>query len=945
MKKVKKRFNKIIAILVVISLLFSFSTISIFANGYENEEKLETQTIEKNESSTSVEEGEISLISVSEEQKQVDKHTLSAVLDKTKFSKDEEVRVRFNKIDIKSYYYEFEGISVLETPGDQISFEISPTDNEIGKIDVYADFGDGEWIKSSVYTYSSDGFLYTSDISQDQAWYDCMFEKYTQGLLSLDEFYDEYDEFTRKYCVIAEDTFNSFVETDQLLTEAQHSISSVAAEDSDNITVQGKIRWETSATDNILPMRQTRIELRDDQLVGSRLIATTYTDLEGNYSFEIDSTSEWYNIESDGLDLFVKWYTDSYTFEVGADWMVLNYSFSSRVKENVSEGENISFDYRTLYKESLSSCKAAYIQQCMVLTQRFANSMGMSTNNFIHVAYPAVLLTIDEDSGEKLALEINDNAAFCWGNVVSNCFSAIGLNAWNDIDVITHEYGHFVQNSIGTYGNKLLDIIIYGPVHSVFEEMFTTKNDKDFAMDLVWSESWATVFSQIAQETLALEYSGITNLADQKYNTLNWENYTFGENSSEFQEYAVTAFLYDLYDGGTNESLFDNFSLSAQNWWNYTTRANTQNLTDFSNVIDTYYSNSRAEIAELLSYYTISADSVLIENAENIWEKQAPELSWIIGGSSDHPNNLFEVVCFDTWGNYIAKTPAFLVDSSYTARNYYTLPTNVWEDILMNTEDVDGETEIVFSVKAYRTDEFASGPYYSMYVTLTFDRNITMNLSAGNRYAERVVNVPQGEYRDVYLSFEEGGINIVQTFGTNFPFIYLYNMQGVLLKTSMEDGYGTNALFSYNFEADTLYILRVEYFKTAHFGDVRIAIVPSADRFNNYEAFDSVTDAATSYSGSLSYSDSVIFTFTSGFDKTVTFITNASFDAYMYIIDPTSVELVSWSSGSASMEDDDGAGGYNARIEKNISANVDYLIIITPYNPYAESGVVTVYFT
>ena len=938
MKK-EKNFVKVVIVLVVITMLLSFSTVSSFAN--ESKENLQIKTAKNEQMSITGDEEISSPDTESEKAVEIEKRTLTASFDRTKQLRDEKVQVQFDKTGVKNYYYEFEGLSVVETSDSSLmAFEILSTEAELGRIDVYADYGDGELIKSSVYTYSIDDFVYLSDISQDQAWYDCMFEKYSQGLLSLDEFQDEYDSFTRRYCVVEDNSSNVLEQTQQMATDIQSSLSAL---DSGKITVQGKIRWETSATGNILPMRQTRIELRDDQLAGSRLIATTYTDLEGNYSFEIDSSSEWYNIESDGLDLFVKWYTDSYTFEVGADWTFFNYSFSSRVEENVPAGENVPFDYCTLYNESLSGCKAVYVQQGMVLTQRFAYSMGMETDNFIHVAYPGSLLSIDIDGDGEYEFNagIEADSAFCWGNVANNCFSAIGLNSWINIDTITHEYGHFVQNSIGTYGNDLLDIIMYNPEHIGNEEMFTEKSDKAFAMDLVWSESWATVFSQIAQEMLASEYVGITNLPVSLYNV---ETYTFGDNTSEFEENAVTAFLYDLYDDGIYEISFDDISLSAQNWWNYTTRANAQNLTDFSNVIDTYYSHSRAQIGELWSYYKFSVASVSITNAENVWEKQAPELSWIIGGSEDHPNNMFQIACFDEWGNYIAQTTYFSTDKSRNSIMNHTIPTDVWKNILMNTEDVDGETEIVFSVKAYREDDFNSGPYYSQHVTLVFDRNVAMNLTESTRYAERVVNVPQGEYRDIYLSFEVGGINIVQTFGTNFPFIYLYDMQGVLLKTSMEDGYGTNALFSYNFAADTLYILRVEYFKTAHFGDVRVAVTPSAERFNNYEAFDSVTDTVYSYSGSLTYNDSFIFTFNSGFDKTVTFITNASFDSYMYIIDPTSVELVSWASGSASMEDDDSAGGYNARIEKNISANVDYLIIITPYNPSDESGVVTVYF-
>ena len=690
MKKIKGYFIKVVTILVTLSILLSFSTISAFAD-VSDEEAL-TQPVENSQLSITVENGESVPVIESGEIIRSENRTLTAVFDKTKILKNEEIKVTFDKTDVKNYYYESDGVTIVDTPGSEMTFEILSVESELGKVDFYADYGDGELVKSSIYTYSDGDVVYVSDISQDQAWYDCMAEKYDKGLLSLEEFQDEYDDFTRQYCVCEDDDTNLSIETDRIILENEQNTVTTTSETEEKITVSGRISWDISGSVNLLPMRQTKIELRDDQLVGSRLIATTYTDTNGEFYFEIDGTSEWYYLENDGLDLFIRWYTTSSTFEVGADWAFHEYSFTSNIQENISPGSSISFYKYSTYNVSMSGCKAVYIQQGMVLAQRFALSMGMNTNNFIHVAYPGSDITIDlnnDGNPDILNLSIADSA-FCWGNVANNCFSAIGLNKWNDIDTITHEYGHFVENSIGTYGLTLIDFIIYKAEHTGVEEMFTEKGNKAFAMELVWSEAWATAFSQIAQEIYSSDYSGLQNIADRYFEGFDLENETPGVNSSEFQEIAVTAFLYDLYDGGAAET-FDTISLSPQNWWNYTTRANTKNLTDFMNVIDSYYFSIRSQIGAIMSNYGISPDLFVVTNYMGVSEMKPPELTWFPGGSSAHPNNMFEIVFYDALGYLIAKAPAFTKNVGYNDRINYTVPSDVWEDVLLNTNIIGNE--------------------------------------------------------------------------------------------------------------------------------------------------------------------------------------------------------------------------------------------------------------
>lgn len=65
---------------------------------------------------------------------------------------------------------------------------------------------------------------------------------------------------------------------------------------------------------------------------------------------------------------------------------------------------------------------------------------------------------------------------------------------------------------------------------------------------------------------------------------------------------------------------------------------------------------------------------------------------------------------------------------------------------------------------------------------------------------------------------------------------------------------------------------------------------------------------------------------------------DASFDTYLYIIDPRSTEPISPNFSKPSCYNDDGAGNLQAKITKTLTANAPYLIIASAYNPSSLSG-------
>ncbi|MBE6942691.1 MAG: hypothetical protein E7453_00320 [Ruminococcaceae bacterium] len=483
-------------------------------------------------------------------------HELKPIVSSEKFTTDEQIVLRFDYTDVMDYYYVADGITVTEESGNSMQFTLTATE-EFGSVDVYADYGNGDVVKSSLYTYKYGDTVYVSDIAKDQAWYDCMKDQYESGLITLDEWQDAYS--------LLSQTFVAYDGIEATASQAHPSTPSsnmAATATSSIMTISGTLSWEINTAGNKLPLRMTKVELHDKDAIGSRCIAVGYTNSYGQYSFTFDNSDDGDIWESGDMDFFIRCSLESETFKVAADWVITSYYCDIDISDKIHNGITTGLDYYILYDEDINASKATYVQQGMVVGQRFAKKMGMSTDNFLNVVFP---YTFD------------NNAAFCFGVLAGNCFSGIGANKFKNIDTLIHEYGHYVERSLGVCGATLWDIIIQDTDHAIDEDQFYDKDDKTFAMHLTWSESWATAFSLIAQDFYKTEYDVLPGFADVKYGNTSYtyETLNVGQNGCEAQEMAVIAVLWDLFDAAPTEpedpaepteptEPFDNVALGIQ---------------------------------------------------------------------------------------------------------------------------------------------------------------------------------------------------------------------------------------------------------------------------------------------------------------------------------------------------------------------------------------------
>lgn len=891
MKSSKFRLSKLVALVIVMAQLLSLSTVVAFASSND-------ETIQQNEPIISEESKSTDESNPIEDTIIEPKRELKPVISSEKVAASEKIQLGFDKTDVIDYYYVATGVTVTERSDDSMQFELV-ADEEFGCVDVYADYGNGESIKSSIYIYKQDETVYVSDVSKDRAWYNCMESKYNAGKITLEEWEDAYSEFSR---TLSKDDSPLAFDT---ATNRSNSISLTAA--TNNTTVRGRLRWETD-TGAKLPLRQTLVELRDKEPVGSRVIAYTYTDFDGYFSFEFDNPDAWYDLENGGLDVFIRWYTQGEGVLVAQDLAFTFNYMDSRVDENVQTGSDTEFNYYVSYDDSSAVNKSFYVLQGMILGHNFARQMGFSSTSEIQVLYP-----------------IPPEGAFSYYGWI-----VIGNEFFYDFDTLIHEYGHFLEQMMGNYGASLPEIFYNWPVHSSYTDHFEDKKQKEYAMELTWSEAWATAFAQIAQEYYKNDYIGEAGIAD-RCDGLCYDTYTYTPQSGEAQEDAVIAFLWDLYD---------NVLGSYQTWWNYTTREGTYTLTDFVNVVETYYPSRRGEIGEIMAAHQISPGKLTIKNRSSVSATTPPTLSWQVNGSTNNPNNRFQVVFYDKYGNYINSSPAITSTQTNDSTYIYSISQSVWNQVIKN---YGGTFTINIAVRAYHTEDPISGPYISKYapITLTISKNLT--ISASNRYTESQVKLDKGGYCDYTVTFLQSGNRVIQTFGTKDTVLELYASDGskLLERSDTDDnGYLYNALLSYNFTANVTYKIRVKFYSSSEYGTTKLTIVPTY----NHDSYESAygTYGTTTVSWSLSNNRVALFRYKFDSDGLATFKMSASSDTYLYIIDPASTEIIAQYSNSNydvdNMYDDDSGGNYQAKITKHVQANKEYLVIISFYNPNTMSG-------
>jgi hypothetical protein len=512
-------------------------------------------------------------------------------------------------------YYVESGVTVVDLLDDSnyVLFELAALEGEC-RFELFTSFVDDVYQKNTIYTFSTEGMIFISDVSEDTACLNALKYLVEQGIMTVAEVQDEYSFYIEKY----------FPETEPI-TEPEELDPL-----SEGVSIaSGTIVWEDyEFTER--PLKETRVDLyclSYEEI----FIKTIYTNENGEFEIIYDSTQDGLGA---GCELFVRVYCESHTFKVSSYWLTEAYNIIPELKTGSSSPTAL--NYR-INNDGSDKYKAFVVEQGMAIAQRYTKNQGEidTGSKKLNVAYPG-----------------SQNTSFCI-DLGFIAISSIYENDYNDWLTLGHEYAHFVQRKADILDITLWDYLFKGRKHPSGVDLFEVISDKEHAMNLVYSEAWAYVFSMMAYKNNPYDYypspinvydGAVTNkIALSK-------NFSAGNDSGEGQETAIIALLRDIFVERNTNLLSDSWTpLGHDEFWDITSEAKTYQLMDFLERLEDIHPEYRSQIGKRLSYFQIAPEGLTHTNTPD--QSTPPHFSWIVNGSQYNPNNEFSIVFYDEMGN------------------------------------------------------------------------------------------------------------------------------------------------------------------------------------------------------------------------------------------------------------------------------------------------------
>lgn len=113
----------------------------------------------------------------------------------------------------------------------------------------------------------------------------------------------------------------------------------------------------------------------------------------------------------------------------------------------------------------------------------------------------------------------------------------------------------------------------------------------------------------------------------------------------------------------------------------------------------------------------------------------------------------------------------------------------------------------------------------------------------------------------------------------------LYSSSGTLLlgRSDTDDkGYSTNALLSYNFSANTEYVVRVKFYSSSTSGITKLSIIPTYT-YATYEDIYSLTDYTMGLTWSFAQNNVKVMTYKYSVTQDLTMNVTSEVDTYLYM--------------------------------------------------------------
>jgi len=303
----------------------------------------------------------------------------------------------------------------------------------------------------------------------------------------------------------------------------EFSVTTVTDEAMANITVQGTVNWlDENGTSH--PCYGCWVQVRDDEPIGSELVADAVTFVDGTYSFVVDNDD---GPLAGGRDIFVRVILQNGQVGVRPSGGGDTYRRESGITDNVPDGATITENFTFNNNGTNSACGiltgASYIASYAYL---------LNGNSFL----PYKPIEWPGGSGSFYAAD---------GSLIN-----LGTGDRWDWDVLHHEFGHYVMDFFDIENNP-------GGPHSSANCNADVRPTKSEGNRLAWGEGWPTYFGTSAQTVLGLSSLGVPRVGDSGYADLedaslqyDLENqFAFG---GEDNERAVMTTFWDLFDSAAD---------------------------------------------------------------------------------------------------------------------------------------------------------------------------------------------------------------------------------------------------------------------------------------------------------------------------------------------------------------------------------------------------------
>ena len=780
----------------------------------------------------------------------------------------------------------------------QIIIDMVPINNCIDsklKIEVFLD--NGEKLVDSIYVINNEYGSFISPFSYDDAREYYFQYAINNNILTEEECAKIRNDILKESCiesVLVDKKISNIDNVNAIYTNAISTATSY--------TVQGSLIWRDDDFSHH-QLRGVKVELHNKTLVGSTVIETDYTDNSGRFEFDIG------NFESE--DIFIRVYPGDDNIVIKHGVLNTQYYWDSSITENVSFGDDITIS--NIFTMSSDCGRAFQISQALITARNYAAVMSGVTPSDVKVKYP---------QSETCWYSSPLNTIYITGDVETNDFNLYSYSSW---DTIMHEYGHHIQYEMDIIDNP-------GGDHMSNKNHADVLQNKDKGIRLAWAESWPTVFAVMAQQYYSSILTNINTVGDSRYTAYNNPNYDLNSEAArlgEACEQSIMGVLWDIYDDDDEDG--DNLALGHQAFWDVTTESESTTFSDFIEHFYQTYPNYVNKLGPILSYYKMATSKPIVTNASSVSQTIPPTFSWTAqGGSTEYPNNRFRIIVYNVSNNVIFESSIF-VDTTYTFTQAE------WNTILNSYG-----TTFTVAIAALQTHSPTTGEYISERSEVitkptpsTLNRRLRFDTALS--YYEKEEQLQPSQSVKYQIKFPTEGTRILQTFGQKDTRIFLYDNSGNLIVSNDDSGYNSNALISYNFDANIVYNVEVKFFSYQQAGKLKFSVTPAwgalksgVSSIQKYEDIYAVT-SSTSFAWS-TYLDpyySKAITFTPPESGNYTFELTGELDTYIYIIDPRSTEMLEFG-----VDYDDNSGvDDNAKLTISLDANVPYLVVYSTYDP------------